>query len=102
MPVVEELRNLGYNVLTSQEAGNAGIAIPDEEVLAFGTDRQRAILTMNRRYFIRLHEVHPDHCGIIVCSFDPSFVELARRIHEAVESQEPLLGRLVRINRTPT
>ncbi len=31
-PVVEELRRLGYDVLTLQEAGFAGQSVPDENV----------------------------------------------------------------------
>lgn len=30
--VVQELRRLGHDVLTSQEAGNAGRRVPDNEV----------------------------------------------------------------------
>ena len=35
LPAVEFLRAMGHDVLTAQEAGNAGIRIPDEDVLAF-------------------------------------------------------------------
>ena len=34
LPVVEELRRLGHDVLTIQEAGEAGQSVPDEQVLA--------------------------------------------------------------------
>lgn len=47
--VVELLRSLEHNVLTVQEAGNAGLS--DEEVLAFATNHNRAVLTLNRRDF---------------------------------------------------
>ena len=53
--VVELLRNLGHDVLTVQEAGNANQKIPDEKVLAFALSIDRAILTLNRSHFIRLH-----------------------------------------------
>jgi predicted nuclease of predicted toxin-antitoxin system len=53
--VVEILRDLGHDVLTVQEAGNAGL--PDEEVIAFATSQNRAVLTLNRRHFIRLHQL---------------------------------------------
>jgi hypothetical protein len=33
--VSERLRTMGHDVLTGQEAGNANLGIPDEEVLAF-------------------------------------------------------------------
>ena len=35
LPVVEELRRLGHAVLTTHEAGEAGNAVPDEQILAF-------------------------------------------------------------------
>jgi len=35
LSVVEELRRLGHDVLTTYESGRAGIAVPDDEVLAF-------------------------------------------------------------------
>jgi len=67
--------------------------------LAFASAEGRAFLTLNRKHFIRLHNVQPDHAGIIVCSFDPDFVGQARRVHEAIESQEQLSGQLIRVNR---
>jgi len=99
LPVVEELRRLGHDVLTTREAGNAGIAFPDDKVLAFAVDQQRAVVTLNRKHFVRLHGAVPDHSGIIVCSFDPKFVELAHRIHVALQSDETIFGKLIRVNR---
>ncbi len=98
-PVVEELRRLGHDVLTTQDAGRAGQAISDEEVLAFACKEQRAVLTLNRRHFVRLHGRNPAHCGIVVCTFDPDFVALARRVNTALEQQPQLPGRLIRISR---
>ena len=43
--VVEELRRLGHDVLTIQEAGKAGQAVPDEEVLDYAVAASRAVLT---------------------------------------------------------
>jgi hypothetical protein len=99
LPAAEELRRLGHDVLTVLEAGRAGQAIPDAQVLEFAKDQQRAILTLNRKHFIRLHQKHPDHQGIIVCTFDPDFSGQAHRIHEAVEEHESLAGKLIRVNR---
>jgi hypothetical protein len=98
-PVVEELRRLGHDVLTIQETGKAGQAMPDPAVLGFAREQGRVLLTLNRRHFIRLHESEPDHQGILACTFDADFGALARRIHEAIESQASLLGCLVRVNR---
>jgi hypothetical protein len=99
LPVVEELRRLGHDVLTIHETGQAGQATPDEIILAFACDECRALLTLNRKHFIRLHNAHPDHPGIIVCTFDANFAGLAHRIHAAIESQAQLSGQLIRINR---
>ena len=99
LPVVEELRRLGHDVVTSWEAGNADCALPDEAVLAFATAEQRALLTLNRKHFIRLHHAQPVHAGILVCTFDPDFVGQAERIHGALAERSDLAGQLVRINR---
>jgi hypothetical protein len=36
-PTVVALRAMGHDVLTTQEAGNAGQSIPDDEVLRYAT-----------------------------------------------------------------
>lgn len=99
LPVVQFLRTFGHDVLTVQEAGNAGLKIPDEEVLAFATNDNRAVLTLNRTDFIRLHRKDPNHAGIIACSNDRNFERLARRINEAIAAVESLRGKLIRVNR---
>jgi hypothetical protein len=99
LPVVEELRRRGHDVLTTYESGRAGIAIPDEEVLAFSVAEKRALLTINRKHFIRLHHHNPSHIGIIVCTFDLDFAALAQRIHDALVAQGEINGQLIRINR---
>src|SRR4051794_20695749 len=63
LPVALELRRLGHDVLTVQEAGNAGQRIPDDEVLRFATSEARAVLTINRRHFVKLHRDQPDDEG---------------------------------------
>ena len=57
LPVVEELRRLGHDVLTTYEADKAGQSVPDEAVLAFACADSRVLLTLNRKHFIRLHNV---------------------------------------------
>ena len=95
--VVEILRDLGHDVLTVQEAGNSGL--PDEEVVAFATTQNRAVLTLNRRHFIRLHQLQPNHPGIIVCSRDDDWNRQATRINQAISLVETLTGMLIRVNR---
>ena len=99
LPVVRVLRDLGHDVLTTAESGNAGQAIPDKAVLAFACSEGRVLLTLNRRHFVRLHQVSSNHCGIIVCSVDRDASALARRIHTAIGESYPLEGKLVRVNR---
>lgn len=60
LPVVEELRRLGHDVLTVQETGKGNQAVPDEDVLAFAVSENRAVLTLNRKHFVRLHNAQPD------------------------------------------
>jgi hypothetical protein len=98
LPAVEALRGLGYDILTTYESGNAGIALPDEQVLAFATAEQRILLTLNRKHFIRLHELDPNHVGIVVCTLDLDYAALAERIHAALEANEPCAGLLIRVN----
>ena len=99
LPVVEELRRLGHEVLTIHEAGEAGQAVPDDAVLESACRDGRALLTFNRRHFIRLHDERPEHSGIVACTFDADFQALAQRIHEAVGTEPGLSGQLIRINR---
>ncbi len=100
-PVVKLLRNLGHDVLTVKEAGNANQRISDEEVLAFASRNNRAVLTFNRPDFIKLHLLQPDHAGIIVCSEDFDRERLAMRINQAISQVETLKGQLIRVNRPP-
>jgi predicted nuclease of predicted toxin-antitoxin system len=97
--VVRILRQLGHDVLTSHEAGNANRAIPDEEVLAFATGQGRALLTINKRDFLRLHSLNPDHAGLVLCTQDADARVQAERIHQAVQSPGQLHGQAIRINR---
>lgn len=85
--------------MTAKEAGNANQRIPDEDVLVFAVSNERAILTRNRRHFIRLHQLNPDHAGIVVCTEDPDFERLAIRINEAILVEESLKGKLIRVVR---
>jgi hypothetical protein len=99
LPVVEELRRLGHDVLTTCEAGDAGQSIPDEHIVAFAKAKGRTIVTLNRKHFIRLHKTNPDHAGIIVCTVDIDFIGQANRINAAIESKAKLSSELIRVNR---
>ena len=99
LPVVEHLRQLGHDVVTIQEVGQADQAVPDEAVLAFSTKENRILLTFNRKHFIKLHRDMPNHSGIVVCTFDPDFEALAIRIHQTVTTSADMSGKLLRVNR---
>lgn len=99
LPVVQGLRALGHDVLTIAETGQAGYAVPDAEVLAYASGLNRAVLTLNRKDFIRLHIASSHHAGIIVCTFDPDFPAQAERVHRAIAQEGHLCGKLVRVNR---
>jgi hypothetical protein len=99
LPVVLQLRALGHDVLTIQETGKADQALPDEAVLEFATQENRAVLTLNRLHFLRLHRLRTTHAGIVVCTFDPNFFAQAERIHAAVAGHTSLAGQLIRVNR---
>lgn len=99
LPAVEKLRSLGHDVLTTRDAGKADQALSDESVLKFATLENRAVLTLNRRHFIRLHEKQSEHAGIIVCRFDADFIGQAKRIHQTLIELQSLRGKLIRINR---
>lgn len=99
LPVVTELRRLGHDVVTMQDIGQAGQAVPDEHVLAFAVAESRAVLTLNRKHFVRLHAEQMDHAGIVACTFDPDFPGQARRIDAAIAEAGELKARLIRVNR---
>jgi hypothetical protein len=99
LPVVEALRALGHDILTVREAGHDNQRISDEDVLSFAAIHGRAVITINRRDFVRLHRQHPAHQGLIVCTEDNDIGGQARRIDAAIASIENLAGALIRVNR---
>jgi hypothetical protein len=100
-PTVEELRRLGHDVLTAQEAGEGDRGKTDNEVLAFAIAQARAVATVNCRHFVRLHRTAGSRCGIIVCSRDADHLALAARIARSIAAYPTLENRLLRVNRLP-
>ena len=97
--VIEELRRLGIDVLTAFEDGRANQSITDQVILARATELRRAILTLNRCDFKRLHVQMTKHAGIIICTEDPDRVGQAQRIAESVAEVEDLGMKLIRVYR---
>ena len=99
--VVEELRRLGLDVLTAFEDGRANQSLTDQLILIRATELGRAIVTLNRRDFKRLHLQIPQHAGIIICTEDPDRLGQAQRILESITDARDLQGRLIHIYRHP-
>ena len=99
IPVVDVLRSLGHDVVTIQERGEANKAVADPNVLEYASSENRAVLTLNRKDFIRLHNEQSEHAGIIVCTVDPDVPGQAQRIHDAIQAAPELRGQLIRVNR---
>lgn len=97
--VVQRLREMGHDVLTSHEAGKANQRVPDDEVLAYATELDRILLTLNRWDFIELHNKSDEHAGIVVCTQNPDLLQQAEQIHEAVAEIGKMKGILIRVNR---
>ena len=99
MPVVDELRALGHDVLTVVEDGKGNGRYPDALILRDATALGRAVVTPNRIDSRRLHTDDADHAGIVLCTYDSDFRGQALRIHQRLSTQEAMAGRLLQVHR---
>ncbi len=102
VPVIKKLREKGYDILTALEAGNANQGIPDEDVLAFAIQANRAVITLNYNDFKNLHKRDRNHHGIVICISTRRIADrddFADRIDIAIKDKESLDGELIRVNR---
>ncbi|NUM55492.1 MAG: DUF5615 family PIN-like protein [Candidatus Hydrogenedentes bacterium] len=97
--VVTALRLLGHDIRTAHESVSAIAGCSDRAILNHASTDAPAVVTLDRRHFIRLHAESGLHFGIIVCSSDTDFESLAARINDAISLVEDLRGQLLRINR---
>ena len=97
LPAVKELRRLGHNVLTAFEAGNANQGTPDRDVLEFATFKRRILLSFNRKDFVKLHQSHAAHAGIVICTRDLDTQRLARNIDRQLALNVQCAGKLIRV-----
>jgi predicted nuclease of predicted toxin-antitoxin system len=98
--LVERIREFGYDVLTSYQAGQANQGIPDDKVLAYATANQRSVITFNRDDFVALHRSSIDHAGVIVCKDDRDYLQQAQALHAFLATQtDSLQNCLVRVLR---
>ena len=95
--LVKELRDLGHDVLTSYEAGNANQRIPDERVLAEATMNNRCVLTFNRDDFLQLHRSGIEHSGIIIFKDDRDRLNQVLTLQKYLITQQTLKNRLIRV-----
>ena len=98
--IIEELRRLDYDVLTSYEAQQANKSISDENVLKFAQERNKIIITLNREDFVSLHQQGEAHSGIIICKDDRDYKSQAQVINEFIlQDNRSLQGRLIRLKK---
>jgi len=97
--MVKLLREEGYDILTSKEAGQANQGIPDQSVLEFGIETNRIIITLNRDDFILLHRQISQHSGIIICKTDRDYQGQITFLHQYLQSQMSLENCLIRIKK---
>ncbi|MDD1414828.1 DUF5615 family PIN-like protein [Dolichospermum sp. ST_con] len=99
LEIVRQLRQMKYDVLTSYEAGQANQGIPDDEVLAFATQENRVLVTLNRDDFIALHRTGISHAGIIICKDDRDYLGQAQILHNCLIENTDFTNRLIRIKK---
>jgi hypothetical protein len=97
--MVEYLRSLDYDVLTSYDAGQANQGIPDDEVLRFATEQNRAVISFNRDDFVALHRGGEHHAGIIVCKDDRDYLGQVTILNDYLQEVDSLIDRLIRIKK---
>lgn len=96
--VGDQLRALGHDVETTDQAGRKGA--DDSSQLAYANAHNRIVVTHNRMHFRRLHRADPNHKGIVECTRDDADPSgLADRIHDAVTVTANMDGRLLRVYR---
>ncbi|MEG4497147.1 DUF5615 family PIN-like protein [Microcoleus sp. F10-C6] len=102
LDIVNKLRYLGHDVLTSYDAKQANQGIPDDDVLKFAHQQERAVITLNRQDFIQLHKLVKEHSGIILCKEcqgDDDYQQQALKIHELILEVSELKSRLFRVKK---
>ncbi len=98
---VKVLRKMGYDIKTAQEAGKARQWLDDKAQLAYATSSEGcAILTHNHKDFFKLHTEN-EHSGIISCTHNKNYKQLAQRIDEQIRNVPQLDNQLVRITKPP-
>ncbi len=94
--IAEQLRAIGIDVLTTREAGNAGIQFPDESQLSFAT-RGGYVLVTEDQDFIQLAGQSTDHAGIVFFPIKFSLGNCITYLELLAQTTEPeeIAGQLV-------
>ena len=98
-PVAVELRRRGHDVVDLEYMGLADRGVPDTSVLDMAASDGRAVLTLDRRDFARLHQERTHHSGIVACTLDLDSVGMAARIDTALTAIARLDDQFIRIVR---
>jgi uncharacterized transporter YbjL len=97
----DELRALGYDVLTVQQyqgTSRPGKGISDEMIVDIAIERRRIVVTENANHFERLHQLKPDHKGIIICKATSEWTKMAKEIDRRIKEAGVLLGQLIQVS----
>ncbi|HEV3440882.1 MAG TPA: DUF5615 family PIN-like protein [Gemmata sp.] len=95
--IVDQLRRLGHDALTALEDGKANQNISDAAVLTRSTELNRIVLTNNRDDYHHLHDdTNGNHAGIITFT-DDEIEALSKRIHDKLEENPDMKGKLIKI-----
>ena len=97
--VVNHLRDLGHDMLTAFEAGEANLGFLDDRVMRYARKSGRIVLTHNWNHFERCHKDNPGHHGIIICTRDEDYEALAHRIHSVLATNHDLGRELIKVIR---
>ncbi|MEM9836997.1 MAG: DUF5615 family PIN-like protein [Bacteroidota bacterium] len=97
-----KLKEYGHDVLTLNDLALNNIKYSDDKVLETAKSLNRAVVTHNRRDFIKLHKYRVEpHFGIIICKRFEDDIELADAIHELIKDRE-IKDELLRVIRPNT
>lgn len=99
--IVVALRAFGHDVLTVRDLRLANRGTADPRVLAVATSLVRVLLTHNRRHYVRLHRSGAAHAGIVAVTQGPDDLLMAGLIHELLQREPDLGGRMFRVCRPP-
>lgn len=101
----QRLSRLGHSIETvrSFSKNKAGDGWPDEEVVKFAIKKSWMIVTANATDFMQLAKQYPHHPGIILCSPDHPWWQVAKRIDSEIrEAGGNLFGQIMNLTARPS